>query len=512
MNGAESIVHTLLKSDASVCFANPGTSEMHFVAALDGIPGMHCILCLAEVVVTGAADGYGRMTEKPAVSLLHCGPGLANGLSNLHNARRAKSPIVNIVGDQADYHRPLDPPLTADTENWARGVSAWTRSAVSAKGIGQDVAVAVQAARSMPGIATLIAPANTCWDEGGVVAEQLDVPPLPEVAPHRVVETARLLRDVKKPTLVLLSAPVLSKATLASAERIAKATGAKFMTTQFNARVARGQGCYPIERLSYALGPAIATLSEFKQVILVGAVPPVAPFAYPDQPGYLLPNDAMVHVFARPDQDVGKALAALASELSAPAVVTPWREFDRSPASGPVELTAFTRVLATLLPENSVVVDESVSCGRGFFAGLADAAPHDYLQITGGAIGSGLPMATGAAVARPRSRIVSLQSDGAAMYSIQALWTQAREKLNVTTIILANRKYAILLSELKNVGAKIGKVASNMLNIGEPDIGWVGMANSLGVAAGRAETIEEFAKLFNASVETDGPYLIELVI
>jgi acetolactate synthase-1/2/3 large subunit len=512
VNGAESIVHTLLKSDVNVCFANPGTSEMHFVAALDRIPGMQCILCLAEVVVTGAADGYGRMLEKPAVTLLHCGPGLANGLSNLHNARRAKSPIVNVVGDQANYHRPLDPPLTADTENWARGVSAWTRNAASARNIGQDIAVAIQAARSMPGIATLIAPADTCWDEGGVVAEPLEPMKLPEVAPHRVVETARLLRDIKQSTLVLLSAPVLSKAMLANAERIANATGAKFMTTQFNARVARGRGVYPIERLSYGLGPAIATLAEFKQVILVGALPPVAPFAYPDQPGYLLPEDATVRVFAKPDQDVAKALAALASELAAPAVATPKRELDMTPASGPIEREAFTRVLAQLLPENAVVVDESVSYGRGFFAGLANAAPHDYLQITGGAIGSGLPMATGAAVAKPDSRIVSLQSDGAAMYSIQALWTQARQKARVTTIILSNRKYAILLGELENVGAQIGKMALDMLNIGEPDIGWVGIAKGLGVDAGRAETIEEFSKLFTEAGKIDGPYLIELVI
>jgi acetolactate synthase-1/2/3 large subunit len=512
MNGAESIVHTLLKSDVNVCFANPGTSEMHFVAALDRIPGMHCILGLAEVVVTGAADGYGRMMEKPAVTLLHCGPGLANGLSNLHNARRAKSPIVNVVGDQANYHRPLDPPLTADTDAWARGVSAWTRNAASASTIGQDIAVAVQAARSMPGIATLITPADTCWDEGGVVAAPLEIVPLPEVAPHRVVEAAKLLRDMKQSTLILLSAPVLSEALLADAERIANATGAKLMTTQFNARVARGQGCYPIERLSYGLGPAIATLAEFKQVILIGALPPVAPFAYPDQPGYLLPKDAMVYVLARPEQNVAKTLEALADELSAPKVETVKRELDWTPANGAIEREAFTRILASLLPENAVVVDESVSYGRGFFAGLANAAPHDYLQITGGAIGSGLPMATGAAVARPGSRVVSLQSDGAAMYSIQALWTQAREKLAVTTIILSNRKYAILLGELENVGAKIGKVALDMLNIGDPDIGWVGMANSLGVDAGRAETLEEFRKLFIAASKSDGPYLIELVI
>src|SRR5512136_1534561 len=157
MNGAESLVHTLLRSGVDTCFSNPGTSEMHFVAALDRVPGMRCVLGLFEGVVTGAADGYARMSGKPAATLLHCGPGLANGLANLHNARRARSAIVNCVGDQATYHRPYDAPLTADTEGFARGVSQWTRTVRRADEVGRDAAVAVQAARTSPGqIATLI--------------------------------------------------------------------------------------------------------------------------------------------------------------------------------------------------------------------------------------------------------------------------------------------------------------------------------------------------------------------
>jgi len=323
MNGAESLVHTLLKLDVNVCFANPGTSEMHFVAALDHISGMRCILCLAEGVATGAADGYSRMARKPAVTLLHCGPGLANGLANLHNARRAKSQIVNVVGDHASYHRPLDPPLTADTEGWARGVSAWTRIAASAGAIGQDIAVAVQAARSMPGIATLIAPAETSWGADAQVGELHEPTPLPEVAPHRIVAIANFLRRNDEAVLILIGCTVLDQATLQDAQRIAEASNAKLLTHQFNARVERGRGRFPIKRLAYNVNVAIETLTEFKHVILVGALPPVAPFAYPEKPGYLLPKDAMIHVLARPSEDISKALAALVHEISAPQVAMP---------------------------------------------------------------------------------------------------------------------------------------------------------------------------------------------
>ena len=512
MNGAESLVQTLLRAGIDTCFANPGTSEMHFVAALDRNPSMRSVLCLAEGVVTGAADGYGRMKNDAAVTLLHCGPGLANGLSNLHNARRARTPVVNLVGDQASYHRALDPPLASDTEGWARAVSAWTRTAGSAATAGADLAVAIQAARTSPGqIATLITPADICWDEGGVVADPLPSPAMPPVAPHRIVEIARLLRGGEK-VVLFLGGNALGSTALADAHRIAQATGATLITHHFNGRMARGQGRFPIHRLAYAIEQAVATLAGTKHLVLIGATPPVARFAHPGKPGLMAPPDASIHVFARPEQDAAAALAALADELGAPAVSVPAIKAPGPAAKGAVTPDSVTQTLAALLPEGAIVIDESVSFGRSFFSGMAGAAPHDWLQSTGGAIGSGLPMATGAAVAAPGRRVVCLQGDGSAMYTVAALWTQAREKLPVTTVIMANRKYAILLGELANVGANAGRIALDMLDIGRPNIDWCQIANGMGVEAGRAETMEEFADLFTTANRAAGPFLIELVI
>jgi len=509
MNGAESLVRTLLASGVDTCFANPGTSEMHFVAALDRIPGMRCVLGLFEGVATGAADGYARMAGKPAATLLHCGPGLANGLANLHNARRAHSPVVNCVGDQATHHRPLDAPLTADTEGWARGASAWVRTARRASEVGADAAVAVQAARTSPGqVATLILPSDTCWDEGGEVAAPLPVPVAPEVAPD-VIETARRLLLSGGQVLLLLGGPALTERALADAGRIVAATGARMLAPGNNARVARGRGRFPIERVPYPVDAAIRALAGVRHLILVGARAPVGFFAYPGKPGRLYPADADVHVLARPEQDAAGALALLAEAVAAPKVAAP--EYRRpEPARGPVSSDAFAQSLAALLPEQAVVVDESISFGRALFSGTHGAAPHDWLQLCGGAIGEGLPLATGAAIGAPGRRVVTLQADGSALYTVQALWTQARERLDVTTVIFDNRRYAILQHELAAVGANPGRTALDMLDLGNPEIDWVRVAEGFGVPAARAETMERFNDLFAASCACPGPFLIDL--
>jgi acetolactate synthase-1/2/3 large subunit len=334
VNGAESLVRTLLGCGVEVCFANPGTSEMHFVAALDRVPGMRCVLGLHENVVTGCADGYWRMAGKPAATLLHCGPGLANGLANLHNARRARSGVVNIVGDQAAYHRPLDPPLTADTEGWARGVSAWVRTTASAATVGTDAAVAVRTARTAPGrIATLVLPADTAWDEGGAVAPALPVPPVPSPDPHAVRNAARTLRDGRN-VLVLLGGGALGERAQLLAHRIAAATGCRLLAETFNARVARGRGRLPLERVPYVADLATGVLARVEHLILVGSRPPVGFFAYPGKPGLHYPPTAEVHVLARPEHDPEAALLALADELGAPPVPLPDPGARPEPAHG----------------------------------------------------------------------------------------------------------------------------------------------------------------------------------
>ncbi|GLC93253.1 hypothetical protein Tamer19_26610 [Cupriavidus sp. TA19] len=514
MNGAESLVKTLLANGVDTCFANPGTSEMHFVAALDRIPGMRCVLGLFEGVVTGAADGYARMADKPAATLLHCGPGLANGLANLHNAKRAQTPVVNIIGDQATYHRPLDAPLTADTEGWARPVSVWTRTATHAESVGADAAAAVQAARAAPGgVASLILPSDVCWDAGGVVAGALPPLPVPRVAPDAVQQAARVLRS-GQPVLIVLAGSALREAPLADAHRIAAATGARLITPMSNARVARGRGRLAVERVPYSGDAARDKLAGIRHVILVGAPAPVTFFAYPGKLARPYPEDAVLHVLARPEEDLAEALARLADEVGArnaplPATAAP---APAEPARGAVTSEAVARTLSALLPEQAIVVEESVSFGRAFYPGTVHAPPHDWLQLTGGAIGDGLPLAVGAAVAAPDRRVVSLQADGSAMYTLQSLWTMARERLDVTVVLLANRKYAILLGELAGVGANPGKTALDMLDIGNPDLDWVKLANGMGVEGARAKDMETFADLFRTANGRKGPFLIELVI
>ncbi len=513
MNGAESLVHTLLAGGVDTCFANPGTSEMHFVAALDRIPGMRCILGLQENVVTGMADGYWRMADKPAATLLHCGPGLANGLANLHNARRGRSGIVNIVGDQATYHRPLDAPLTADTEGWARGVSAWTRTAAEAARVGADAAAAIQAARTAPGqIATLILPADTAWNEGGEVAATLP-PPVPQPAdPQAIRNAARILRRGGL-VLILLGGTALRAPAQALAHRIAAATGARLLAEQSNARIERGRGRLQLERVPYPVDTAIEALSRVEHIVLVNAKPPTGFFAYPGKPSLHFPPTAELHLLTRFDQDPLQALEALAEELGAPAAAIPDPGPRPAAARGAPTPEGLARTVAALMPEGAIVADESVSFGRGFFKESHAAPPHDWIQITGGAIGCGMPLATGAAVgAGGERRVINLQADGSAMYTLQSLWTQAREQLPVTTVILANRKYAILLGEYQGVGANPGRTAMDMLDLGNPNLEWTRLASGMGVEAAQATTLEQCADLMAQSFARPGPFVIELLI
>ncbi len=472
---------------------------------------MRCVLGLFEGVVTGAADGYARIAGKPAATLLHCGPGLANGLANLHNGRRANTMMVNCVGDQATYHRPLDAPLTADTEGWARGVSSWVRTCTTAEEVGAQTAVAAMQAQVSPGqIATLILPSDTCWNPGGVPAAKLPVPAAPTASPHAIKVAARLLRNGKK-TIMVLANGALRAGPLADAARIAAATGATVIGQGSNGRIERGRGRHPLNRIPYPVDQSVALMKEFEQVILVGAAKPVIFFAYPNKPGSPVPDNATLHAMTRPEHDQAQALAALADELGNPPAVAAPVGAKGEVGRGKITSEAFAASIAAMLPENAIVADESVTFGRAFFQGTHHAAPHDWLNVTGGAIGGGIPLATGAAVAGVGRRVVNLQADGSAMYTIQGLWTQAREKLDVTTVIFNNRKYQILIGELANVGANPGRTAMDMLDLGNPDIDFVKLAEGQGVEGARATTMEQFNDLFAASLTRKGPFVIELM-
>ena len=512
MNGAESLVRTLLACGIDTCFANPGTSEMHFVAALDRVAGMRCVLGLAETVVTACADGYARMQRRPGATLLHCGPGFANGIANIHNARRALTPMVNIVGDHATYHVPLDPPLAADTEGLARAVSHWVRRSASAGAVGADGAAAVHAARSTPGhIATLILPADASWDEGGVVAEPLEVGAPLRVPSDVIREVAEVLRR-REPTVMVLSNSALSEAGLDAAQRVAEATGARLLTPTQVPRMARGRGRPAVDRIPYAVDKAIELLAGTKHVILVAAKPPIGFFAYPGKPSIMYPADASVMALARTDEDVVAALESLADELGAPPKPTIRDVPLKGVATGAFDPIAFAHTFGTLIPENAVVVEEAVTSGRALFAPTFGAAPHDWLQVTGGAIGQGFPCATGAAIGAPGRKVICLEADGSGMYSLQALWTQARENLDVVNVVFANRNYKILQGELTATGAQAGKASAELFDIARPEINWLDLAKGMGVGGARVENLETFADVFRAACRRKGPFLIEFRI
>ncbi len=513
MNGAESLVRTLLAGDVDVCFTNPGTSEMHFVAALDQVPGMRCVLCLFEGGVTGAADGYYRMAGRPASTLLHLGPGLANGVANLHNAKKAGSGIVNIVGEHATYHIELDAPLTADIEGIARPVSHWVKTSMSSGEVAAHGAEAIAAAMVPPGqIATLILPGDTAWNTGSGVA---DIPAFAARAPvdaNRVDAAAKALKAGEK-TLLLLGGAALREENLRLAGQISAATGCGLLTEWANARLDRGAGRIEVNRIPFVVDKALDILKDYDTIVLMGARAPVAFFAYPNKPSRLTPEGCSFVDVADVADDIAGALAALADATGAAktepkGVVAPFRpdipDGDISPAS-------IAAVIGALLPENAVVVDESVTTGREFFPLTAGAPPHTWLNNRGGSIGYGLPVATGAAIACPGQKVVALEGDGSAMYTVQSLWTIAREQLDVTVLVFANRSYQILRGELTNVGVQNpGPRAVDMLSLTRPDLDWVKMAAGMGVEGCKVSDSRALAKAFEAGLATEAPYLIEV--
>jgi len=511
--GAESLVQAFVDNGVDVCFANPGTSEMHFVAALDRNPKMRCVLGLFEGVVTGAADGYGRMKGMPAATLLHLGPGLGNGLANLHNARKARTPIVNVVGDHATYHRKYDAPLTSDVEGVAGPVSGWVKVSASADEVAADGVEAVQAALSPPGqVATLILPADTAWNRTSAVAG-----PLSRIAPKPVdggqVDSAAKALKSGEPCVMLMGGTLTAERT-ALADRIAKATGARALMDTFIPRLQRGAGRVDVARLPYFGEQAAEVLAGTKHLILISSQPPVTFFAYPDKPNWLTPEGCELHTLVERDGDIDGALQALAEAVGAAGIEPRVFAEARVPlATGELNARAVGSAVGHLLPDDAIIVDEAGISGGGSMYSTRGAPPHDLLMLTGGAIGFGLPTAVGAAVASPGRRVVSLQADGSGMYTVQALWTQVREQLDITTIIFANRKYAILQIEFGRVGAHDpGPTAMSMLDLTNPELNWCSLADGMGMQSWRATTAEQFNEALAASFAQKGPSLIEAVI
>jgi acetolactate synthase-1/2/3 large subunit len=512
MNGAESLVRTLVAGGVEVCFANPGTSEMHFVAALDRAPGMRCVLCLHETVTTGAADGYYRMTGKPAATMLHLGPGLANALANLHNLKRARSGVVNIVGEHATYHLRHDALLTSDIQAIAGTMSHWVKTATRETNVAADCAEAIGVASQPPGqVATLILPADVAWSEAAGPAA-VKPAAMPAHVPDAAIEAAAKALTGEGRVLIMLGTRALREEALYQAGKIVAKTGARLSAEVANARLQRGAGRVAVERMPYPISGALETTQGVTHVILVGAKAPVAVFAYPGKPSLLYPPEADIITLAAPGEDVQDALERLADRVGASESIPLLNSRHRPDLpTGALTPAKIGGILCNLLPDQAIVADESITTGRGFFKDTHGAAPHDWLSLTGGAIGEGLPLAVGAAIACPDRKVIALQADGAGMFSLQAIWTIARERLDVAICIWANRAYAILKGELAAVGAETaGKNAQSMLSLADPPLDWVKLAAGMGVEGARVTTAEGFAQVFGTAVRRKGPFLIEL--
>jgi acetolactate synthase-1/2/3 large subunit len=516
VNGGQTLIRTLVDAGVDVCFMNPGTSEMHFVAALDDVPEMRGVLALFEGVATGAADGYARMAGKPAATLLHLGPGLGNGLANLHNARKAKTPIVNIVGDHATYHKRFDAQLESDIETVAKNVSRFIRTTATPSSVASDTLDAVTAALGPPGqVATLILPADVSWTatpERSVGAKRVVAPRHREPASHVVEAIAKAIRS-GEPCGILIGGTACRERPLLAASRIAASTGAKLLCETFPSRLERGAGLPSVDRIAYLAEFASMQLDGLKHLVLVDAKAPVSFFAYPDKASYLVPDGCEVHTLADPSEDAAAALDALAELVGA--TEGPLRADAARPDLPTGELTAQTvcAALGALMPEDAIVSDEGNTAGLYAAGATAGAPRHDWLCLTGGAIGQGLPVAVGAAVASPGRRVISLEADGSAMYTLQSWWTMARESLDVTTILFNNRSYAVLNMELGRVGATgHGEKAKQMLDLKRPDLDFVSLAAGMGLHAERATTAEEFSASLERSLGTPGPTVIEAII
>ena len=513
-NGAQALIRTLVGAGIDTCFTNPGTSEIHFVAALDSVPEMRAILTLFEGVATGAADGYARMADAPAATLLHLGPGLGNGLANLHNARRAMVPVVNIVGDHATYHTRYDTPLQSDIETVARNVSTWVRTSKKTEELAGDAVEAIAAAIGPPAqVATLIVPADVSWQDGAEPA----APPKPAGSPAvsgEIIEAVAMAIRGGRRTGILLGGRALRNRGLLAAGRISARTGTKLFAERNVARLERGAGLPAVERLAYWPELVSNQLDGLEHLILAGARSPHSSFAYAGKQSSLVPVSCKVHELSPQTSDVLMSLEELVDALeAADAKPTVQTAFVPPRPEGPLTAEKVCRAIGATLPEGAILSDEAITSALALPASTAGAPRHDWLTLTGGAIGQGLPVAVGAAIACPDRPVIALEADGSAMYTIQSLWTMAREQLDVTVVIFNNRAYDILNTEFARSGVQdAGPRAKAQLELGNPDLDFVELGTGLGISSRRADTSEQLTGALDQALSDPGPHLIEAVI
>ncbi len=514
MNGATALIETLADCGVELCIANPGTSEMHLVQALDRVPRMKSVLALFEGVCTGAADGYARMTGKPAATLLHLGPGMANGIANLHNARRANSPMINIIGNHPNYHIGFDAPLTSDIDTLARNFSSWIKSCSTAETLAQDGADAFTATlRQTPGslgqIATLIMGADAAWGESPGKVRPNALPTRAKIDEQAVEAIGKLLQKGGNNVLLLEHHATTAEA-LEAAGRIAAKTGCKLMNGTFPGRADGGPGRIAVARLPYFPEQILQTLQGVENLVLVGGQIPASFFAYQGIPGQLIPQGCQVSRLTNIEDDAIDALQRLAERVGAEkSEPVRFEKIAIPKPTGELNTKTIIQSVASTMPEDLIVATDSGG-GNAAYPYCQNTSRNSWLSLTGGAIGQGGPCATGAALACPDQRVLAMLGDGGAAYTNQCFWTQAREGLNVTTIIFANHSYNILNVEYARLGVKdVGEIAASLFDIGNPKIDWVGMAKSFGVPGAQANTAEELTQLLEQSYATPGPFLIQ---
>jgi len=512
LTGAQALVGTLADHGVSACFANPGTSEMHLVTALDGEPRIRSVLCLFEGVATGAADGYARVAGTPAMTLLHLGAGYLNAGANIHNAGRANTPMINVIGDHAVPHLKYDAPLTSDILGLAGPNSRWIKSADKVSETGQLAAEAYAASFGpKPGPVSLLLPADSAWLEGGVIGDPVTAPKLRSVSDQEIENAAKAIAEAKKPVLII-NGTALTEAGLNAAARL-KAAGLRVLTDTFYAKMRRGAGVFAPERMQYFAEGAMDDLEGSDLMLLAGTNAPVAFFSYPGKPSLLVPEGCDLVSLGDASTDSAQTLARLADHIGAAdaAPAETLSQFDLP--TGALNAQTVGQSLARHMPENALVSDDGVSNGLLSYLPTMNAQPHDWMMLTGGAIGQGMPLALGAAIAAPDRKVICLSGDGAGMYTNQALWSMAREGADVTTIVFVNHSYRILNIELYRTGAgNPGPTAKDMLSIGGPDIDWVQLSSSMGVPAVEATTAEGFDAALAEAIAAEGPRLIAAVV
>lgn len=511
--GAQTLVTTLADLGVSACFANPGTSEMHLVTALDGEPRIRSVLCLFEGVATGAADGFARISGGPAMTLLHLGPGYLNGGANIHNARRAHSPMVNVIGDHAVSHRALDAPLASNITGLAAPNSAWIKSVDRVEDAGALAAEAWAASFGpSPAPVSLVLPADSAWEQAD--AKDIATPPKPTLRTmpeDRLTEAVDAIKAASRPAILINGTALLDEG-LQAAARL-KAAGIMVLTDTFVGRQARGAGRFAPDRLQYFAEAALAQLEGCDLLMFAGTKAPVAFFAYPDKPGSLVPDGCKPLSLGGADTDSAMTLAALADALGADAAAPGAPLALPDAETGELTPGAVGVSISRCLPENAIVADDGVTGSLAAFLPTATARPHDWLMLTGGAIGMGMPLALGAAIAAPKRKVLCLSGDGAGMYTNQALWSMAREKADVVTVVFVNHSYRILNIELYRTGAgNPGPTSQAMLNLGAPEIDWVKLAEAQGVPAKLATTAEAFEAALQEGFAHEGPYLVAALV